>query len=50
MPQMSPLWWLNMMLIFILCVMIMNSLIYFNYMKMSVSFFKKKLLIYNWKW
>nr|WKK49872.1 ATP synthase F0 subunit 8 [Subulatus sp.] len=50
MPQMSPMWWLLMMIMFLIFKLIMNSMIYFTY------FFKsKKPIIKNncqliWKW
>nr|ATD85992.1 ATP synthase F0 subunit 8 [Sophonia linealis] len=50
MPQMSPLWWLTLMLMFILSMMMMNSIIYFyldsnNYEKVKI--FNKQ---FSWKW
>nr|YP_010835875.1 ATP synthase F0 subunit 8 [Onukindia connexa]WGC89394.1 ATP synthase F0 subunit 8 [Onukindia connexa] len=50
MPQMSPMWWLNMMLMFIFCLIMMNSLIYFNFFmknKKKTNYDYKNL---NWKW
>nr|YP_009732578.1 ATP synthase F0 subunit 8 [Idiocerus salicis]QHS71297.1 ATP synthase F0 subunit 8 [Idiocerus salicis]WEP24852.1 ATP synthase F0 subunit 8 [Idiocerus sp.] len=50
MPQMSPMWWLTLMLIFNFSFLMMNSVIYFNYKvtnKCSVKMLKYKL---NWKW
>nr|YP_010930296.1 ATP synthase F0 subunit 8 [Apphia nigricarina]WKK49885.1 ATP synthase F0 subunit 8 [Apphia nigricarina] len=50
MPQMSPMWWFHLMLIFILCLMVTNSMIYFNYLvndKKSNPFTKSELV---WKW
>nr|YP_010835914.1 ATP synthase F0 subunit 8 [Apphia sp. 1 SJ-2023a]WGC89433.1 ATP synthase F0 subunit 8 [Apphia sp. 1 SJ-2023a] len=50
MPQMSPMWWMYMMLIFIMCLMMMNSLIYFNYLKSSTKMKTFKNFDFNWKW
>nr|YP_010610905.1 ATP synthase F0 subunit 8 [Seasogonia rosea]WAP91739.1 ATP synthase F0 subunit 8 [Seasogonia rosea] len=50
MPQMSPMWWMSLMLFFILSIMLMMSLLYF--LPLNKSFHHKhsnfKLLI--WKW
>nr|YP_010930309.1 ATP synthase F0 subunit 8 [Apphia nigricauda]WKK49898.1 ATP synthase F0 subunit 8 [Apphia nigricauda] len=50
MPQMSPIWWLYMMLIFILCLTMVTSVIYFNYLSNNTklnSFMSSNLI---WKW
>nr|WEP24839.1 ATP synthase F0 subunit 8 [Metidiocerus sp.] len=50
MPQMSPMWWLTLMLVFNLLYMMVNSMMYFNYKiknKDSTKLSKFKL---NWKW
>nr|QKW88758.1 ATP synthase F0 subunit 8 [Idiocerus herrichii] len=50
MPQMSPMWWLTLMLIFNLTYLMMNSMLYFNYQtknKYSMKLLKYKL---TWKW
>nr|QXP43452.1 ATP synthase F0 subunit 8 [Koreocerus koreanus] len=50
MPQMSPMWWLTLMLIFNSCYMVMTTMLYFNYKiknKMPIKMNKSKL---NWKW
>nr|YP_010926079.1 ATP synthase F0 subunit 8 [Agrilus zanthoxylumi]WKF51808.1 ATP synthase F0 subunit 8 [Agrilus zanthoxylumi] len=51
MPQMAPMSWLILFLIFSLMLLIFNMLNYynFNYSPMKTSFknFKKKI---NWKW
>nr|QKO00201.1 ATP synthase F0 subunit 8 [Evacanthus acuminatus]QWC53809.1 ATP synthase F0 subunit 8 [Evacanthus heimianus] len=50
MPQMSPMWWLNMMLMFIFCMMIMNSMIYFNFYYVKSTYNNYKNMNFNWKW
>nr|YP_010271160.1 ATP synthase F0 subunit 8 [Tricentrus longivalvulatus]UKB86925.1 ATP synthase F0 subunit 8 [Tricentrus longivalvulatus] len=50
MPQMSPLWWLSLMLTFNLMIMVYMSLLYFNY-KTSIKFLSlKKKMNFIWKW
>nr|YP_010463308.1 ATP synthase F0 subunit 8 [Pirkimerus japonicus]UUJ37832.1 ATP synthase F0 subunit 8 [Pirkimerus japonicus] len=51
MPQMSPMLWETLYLIFILSFMIMNTIMYFNFSKkmdMKVMMKLKNMLI--WKW
>nr|YP_011010696.1 ATP synthase F0 subunit 8 [Metrocoris communis]WPW47376.1 ATP synthase F0 subunit 8 [Metrocoris communis] len=51
MPQMAPMSWLSLMIMFILAIMMVNILMYFNknYMTKSENNMKsiKKM---NWKW
>nr|YP_009531281.1 ATP synthase F0 subunit 8 [Idiocerus laurifoliae]AXY64090.1 ATP synthase F0 subunit 8 [Idiocerus laurifoliae] len=50
MPQMSPIWWLTLMLSFNMFYLMMNTILYFNYSiknKMSIKMTKSKL---DWKW
>nr|AKK32521.1 ATP synthase F0 subunit 8 [Henschiella sp. PJ-2015] len=51
MPQMSPLYWLIMMLMFMFMLMIMINMIYFNYM-VKMNYIKKNYKNFNliWKW
>nr|YP_011036644.1 ATP synthase F0 subunit 8 [Xestocephalus ishidae]WRK21248.1 ATP synthase F0 subunit 8 [Xestocephalus ishidae] len=50
MPQMSPMWWLTMMLIIMTMMTITNSMIYFFNMTLNTN--KKKTMKnkFNWKW
>nr|UQS80541.1 ATP synthase F0 subunit 8 [Convexana sp. 1 JW-2022a] len=50
MPQMSPMWWLSMMLMFMFCFFIINSMIYFNILKNKNLYLKYKNSNFNWKW
>nr|YP_010835888.1 ATP synthase F0 subunit 8 [Carinata dushanensis]WGC89407.1 ATP synthase F0 subunit 8 [Carinata dushanensis] len=50
MPQMSPMWWMYMLFMFSLCLMLMNSMVYFNYMFNNTNFKSFKLKNLNWKW
>nr|YP_009228433.1 ATP synthase F0 subunit 8 [Idioscopus nitidulus]AKU47320.1 ATP synthetase F0 subunit 8 [Idioscopus nitidulus] len=50
MPQMSPMWWLTLMLVFNLFYLIMNSLLYFNYDKKFHLKTSTKKLKMNWLW
>nr|QSL98475.1 ATP synthase F0 subunit 8 [Mileewa alara] len=50
MPQMSPIWWTSLMIYFIIMLMLINSMIYFNLIKIKL---KKKMITTkknNWKW
>nr|UGS80285.1 ATP synthase F0 subunit 8 [Prolachesilla sp. GRAspLA]UGS80298.1 ATP synthase F0 subunit 8 [Prolachesilla sp. GRA2sp1LA] len=51
MPQMNPLWWVTLFTMFILILMMSNSMNYFykNY-KMIFSFKKSNKNSKNWKW
>nr|UXW88433.1 ATP synthase F0 subunit 8 [Henosepilachna vigintioctomaculata] len=50
MPQMMPLNWMMLMIQFILIIMMINMMIYFNPM-MNFPMFKKNNNNYiNWKW
>nr|YP_009485685.1 ATP synthase F0 subunit 8 [Carbula sinica]AVZ00821.1 ATP synthase F0 subunit 8 [Carbula sinica] len=52
MPQMAPLWWEMLFIMFILTFILMNIMIYFN-MKISQKFYKNNynsIKQFNWKW
>nr|YP_002791227.1 ATP synthase F0 subunit 8 [Aeschyntelus notatus]ABZ01972.1 ATP synthase F0 subunit 8 [Aeschyntelus notatus] len=51
MPQMAPLWWETLYIIFIFMFMIMIMIIYYNksYSPKSNNY-KKKINQLNWKW
>nr|YP_009236876.1 ATP synthase F0 subunit 8 [Spiniphilus spinicornis]AMJ17341.1 ATP synthase F0 subunit 8 [Spiniphilus spinicornis]QVM79143.1 ATP synthase F0 subunit 8 [Spiniphilus spinicornis] len=51
MPQMSPLSWLTLMLIFILTFKIFNCINYFLFIQQpKIKMNEKKTKMYNWKW
>nr|WIL10240.1 ATP synthase F0 subunit 8 [Drilaster sp. 2 XYG-2023a] len=51
MPQMSPLNWLNLMMMFVSTFMIFNSLNYFSFLyKTSINNIKQEKKIKKWKW
>nr|YP_010835901.1 ATP synthase F0 subunit 8 [Apphia rufipenna]WGC89420.1 ATP synthase F0 subunit 8 [Apphia rufipenna] len=50
MPQMSPIWWLYMMLMFIMCLIMTNSMIYFNYLSNNTNPVMFKSHNLSWKW
>nr|QKY60290.1 ATP synthase F0 subunit 8 [Eupteryx minuscula]WRY72399.1 ATP synthase F0 subunit 8 [Eupteryx sp.] len=50
MPQMSPMWWMSLMMMFIITMMICINMNYFNYnkmLKMKKIGYKKMM---NWMW
>nr|QWC53770.1 ATP synthase F0 subunit 8 [Chudania hellerina] len=50
MPQMSPMWWLLLMMYFIYIMICLNSMIFFNY-KSKPKFIKtNNYMNMNWKW
>nr|YP_011010254.1 ATP synthase F0 subunit 8 [Esakia hungerfordi]WPW46856.1 ATP synthase F0 subunit 8 [Esakia hungerfordi] len=51
MPQMAPLSWLMLMIMFIITIMIINSMMYFNknYTN-NASKMKSHKNLMNWKW
>nr|AZZ73284.1 ATP synthase F0 subunit 8 [Gigantometra gigas]AZZ73297.1 ATP synthase F0 subunit 8 [Gigantometra gigas] len=51
MPQMSPLAWMWLMIMFILSIILVNSMMYFNkkYLNKMTMMGKKENKI-NWKW
>nr|UGS80142.1 ATP synthase F0 subunit 8 [Anomolachesilla palaciosi] len=51
MPQMNPMWWLTLFCMFILILMLTNSMNYF-YKNHKMTFFIKKMnkMSSNWKW
>nr|WPW47220.1 ATP synthase F0 subunit 8 [Halobates flaviventris] len=51
MPQMAPLSWLTLMIMFIIMIVIINSMTYFNKNhKIESSMENKKMNQLNWKW
>nr|YP_009516550.1 ATP synthase F0 subunit 8 [Populicerus populi]AYE40961.1 ATP synthase F0 subunit 8 [Populicerus populi] len=50
MPQMSPIWWLTLMLTFNLFYLMMNTIMYFNYKIKSSNSTNMTKLKLNWKW
>nr|YP_010952947.1 ATP synthase F0 subunit 8 [Empoascanara circumscripta]WMQ52390.1 ATP synthase F0 subunit 8 [Empoascanara circumscripta] len=50
MPQMSPMWWTFMMMLFILCFMLMMTIMYFEF-KMKINYNTKlNYKMMKWKW
>nr|ALO76486.1 ATP synthase F0 subunit 8 [Mastinocerus sp. MAS01] len=49
MPHMSPIWWLNMMLFYMILMLMVNSLIYSIFGKKMLKKKKTKFTM-NWKW
>nr|YP_010996508.1 ATP synthase F0 subunit 8 [Concaveplana hamulusa]WPC85250.1 ATP synthase F0 subunit 8 [Concaveplana hamulusa] len=50
MPQMSPMWWMSLMILFIFMMLMFNSMIYFIFsskMDIKLSLENKQL---TWKW
>nr|UPL65601.1 ATPase subunit 8 [Rhopalus maculatus] len=51
MPQMSPLWWETLYIMFIMVFMIMIMIMYHNKnYKLKNTSYKKKINQLNWKW
>nr|WCQ78432.1 ATP synthase F0 subunit 8 [Agriotes sp. GTI-28] len=51
MPQMAPLSWLNLFIMFVMTFLVLNSLNYFSFMyKNSQSKSMPKMTSINWKW
>nr|YP_010610879.1 ATP synthase F0 subunit 8 [Nabicerus dentimus]WAP91700.1 ATP synthase F0 subunit 8 [Nabicerus dentimus] len=50
MPQMSPMWWMTLMLIFNMCYLMMNTMLYFNYNIKNKYTIKMDKLKLTWKW
>nr|YP_011010410.1 ATP synthase F0 subunit 8 [Metrocoris stranguloides]WPW47025.1 ATP synthase F0 subunit 8 [Metrocoris stranguloides] len=51
MPQMAPLSWLSLMIMFIITIIIINTLMYFNKNYMTKMENKEKIFNeMNWKW
>nr|YP_011010644.1 ATP synthase F0 subunit 8 [Halobates whiteleggei]WPW47324.1 ATP synthase F0 subunit 8 [Halobates whiteleggei] len=51
MPQMAPLSWLSLMIMFILMIIVINSMSYFNKnYKIESKMSKKSMNKLNWKW
>nr|YP_009654839.1 ATP synthase F0 subunit 8 [Placosternum urus]QCI09407.1 ATP synthase F0 subunit 8 [Placosternum urus] len=52
MPQMSPLWWEMLFLVFIMSLMMFNIIIYFmqNKMNLNKNLFKNDNIQFIWKW
>nr|QFK69090.1 ATP synthase F0 subunit 8 [Phymatostetha punctata] len=49
MPQMAPLWWTSLFMMFILSYMMINVMMYFN-MNHVTKKIKIKFINMNWKW
>nr|QWC53822.1 ATP synthase F0 subunit 8 [Concaveplana rufolineata] len=50
MPQMSPMWWMSLMILFIFMMLMFNSMIYFIFsskMNIKLTLENKQLI---WKW
>nr|ACJ69550.1 ATP synthase F0 subunit 8 [Ochterus marginatus] len=53
MPQMSPMWWFTLFIMFIMSLMMTSMLTFFNFMiKKEKSILKTKMISKktNWKW
>nr|QWX95506.1 ATP synthase subunit 8 [Holhymenia tibialis] len=52
MPQMAPLWWELLFIMFIIMFMIMNAIIYHNksLMPKSSKSLDKEIVQFKWKW
>nr|UGS80233.1 ATP synthase F0 subunit 8 [Ectopsocopsis cryptomeriae] len=52
MPQMNPIWWLSLMLMFLTILLLTNTMIFFlkTYSPFSKIFNKKNISTNNWKW
>nr|YP_010268804.1 ATP synthase F0 subunit 8 [Halobates maculatus]UIG88119.1 ATP synthase F0 subunit 8 [Halobates maculatus]UIG88126.1 ATP synthase F0 subunit 8 [Halobates maculatus] len=51
MPQMAPLSWLTLMIMFIIMIIVINSMTYFNKnYKIKKEMENKKMNQLNWKW
>nr|YP_011010397.1 ATP synthase F0 subunit 8 [Metrocoris inthanon]WPW47012.1 ATP synthase F0 subunit 8 [Metrocoris inthanon] len=51
MPQMAPLSWLTLMMMFIMTMMVMNTLMYFNKNYITKTEKMNKIMkTMNWKW
>nr|UEK24903.1 ATP synthase F0 subunit 8 [Kolla paulula] len=50
MPQMAPIWWLTLMTLFLMSMLTMMSILYFNvfFKKVPIKYITKSYLI--WKW
>nr|YP_010531310.1 ATP synthase F0 subunit 8 [Mileewa amplimacula]UXX17569.1 ATP synthase F0 subunit 8 [Mileewa amplimacula] len=50
MPQMSPIWWFSLMIMTIFMLMLINNLIYFNILNISIKKKETTTSKNNWKW
>nr|YP_010531284.1 ATP synthase F0 subunit 8 [Mileewa lamellata]UXX17543.1 ATP synthase F0 subunit 8 [Mileewa lamellata] len=50
MPQMSPMWWMSLMLMTIFMMFLLNSMLYFNMNKIKMQMKKFITPKNNWKW
>nr|YP_010692603.1 ATP synthase F0 subunit 8 [Tricentrus davidi]WBV77344.1 ATP synthase F0 subunit 8 [Tricentrus davidi] len=50
MPQMAPMWWMTLMIMFNMLTMMMISLTYFNFHTNLMLSTKKKENKFSWKW
>nr|YP_010270151.1 ATP synthase F0 subunit 8 [Potamometra macrokosos]UJY96838.1 ATP synthase F0 subunit 8 [Potamometra macrokosos]UJY96851.1 ATP synthase F0 subunit 8 [Potamometra macrokosos]UJY96864.1 ATP synthase F0 subunit 8 [Potamometra macrokosos]UJY96877.1 ATP synthase F0 subunit 8 [Potamometra macrokosos] len=51
MPQMAPLSWFSLMIMFTICIIMINAMMYFNKNYITKSLKQKKNMKFiNWKW
>nr|WRQ18176.1 ATP synthase F0 subunit 8 [Igerna tenuicaula] len=50
MPQMAPIWWLSLSMMFNLTMLMTMSMIYFNKNTYLKTIFQKKKINLDWKW
>nr|YP_009727908.1 ATP synthase F0 subunit 8 [Notonecta montandoni]QHZ87283.1 ATP synthase F0 subunit 8 [Notonecta montandoni] len=52
MPQMSPMWWTTLFMLFLLSFLLVMMIMYFNkeYKPLSMEITKKEMKMLNWKW
>nr|YP_026120.1 ATP synthase F0 subunit 8 [Philaenus spumarius]AAT39434.1 ATP synthase FO subunit 8 [Philaenus spumarius] len=51
MPQMAPMWWLSLFMMFILSFFLFNSIIYFFFKSNKINTFNKFIINQMiWKW
>nr|QDP18070.1 ATP synthase F0 subunit 8 [Ochrophlegma sp. TAMUIC IGC OR279] len=53
MPQMSPIMWFSMFILFSMTLILFNQLMFFSFKIKKISFFKKNMnniIKFNWKW
>nr|YP_010583068.1 ATP synthase F0 subunit 8 [Farynala dextra]UGN61514.1 ATP synthase F0 subunit 8 [Farynala dextra] len=50
MPQMSPMWWTSLMIMFIISIFVCMYIMYFNYSKNMSTKSKKEYKNMSWTW
>nr|ATC73072.1 ATP synthase F0 subunit 8 [Cicadellinae sp. EMHAU-2015-Zz060410]QUO99351.1 ATP synthase F0 subunit 8 [Atkinsoniella grahami] len=50
MPQMAPMWWTSLMILFIMTLLLMMNIIYFNMLSKSTKNNQIFIKQMNWKW